>query len=260
MGNVIDIESFKQKRDYYINNNGQVDYEWVTELLILDSDWFSDNYQEMYLEETICTFCHIADHDYFEMLKYNICITKVVECYKLYMDGALNSYNECYRYLEAKHFITELDPSAFLKTLNEGHIDIHIELMSITHETIDTEFPFAPLGLYFMCRHVLEDDTEEKPKENKISINPKSYLYVVGNRGKGIYKIGISKDPEKRVKTISTYCPFKIDIINKWRVKDNRQIEKELHEKYSKTQTNREWFALSSIDISDIRKFVLERA
>lgn len=59
----------------------------------------------------------------------------------------------------------------------------------------------------------------------------------------GAIKIGVSKNPEKRVKQLQTGCPYKIKIILK--LKDRSDLEKRLHEilkGYKTTKTNKEWF------------------
>ena len=68
-----------------------------------------------------------------------------------------------------------------------------------------------------------------------------------------LFKIGITKKSiEKRIKTLSTGNPNKINLINSYSSKNYKEIEKWLHSKFSlnKTQSNNEWFYLTNEQIT----------
>lgn len=72
-------------------------------------------------------------------------------------------------------------------------------------------------------------------------------IYFIGNKDKNICKIGVSIDPQKRLKEIQCYCPFDVEIFMVEEVSDDYFFEKLLHNKYSKYNTRGEWFELSPI-------------
>jgi len=77
------------------------------------------------------------------------------------------------------------------------------------------------------------------------------YLYLIRA---GIYtKIGVAKDPEKRLVAISTGCPFKPEIVaTKQFGKLCYLVERYLHIQYADKCTNGEWFALDEADVKTI--------
>jgi uncharacterized protein YeeX (DUF496 family) len=56
-------------------------------------------------------------------------------------------------------------------------------------------------------------------------------------------KIGRSKNPEKRLKQLSTGSPYKLEIIKK--IRGNENLEREIHDKFSHLRMNGEWFELT---------------
>lgn len=68
------------------------------------------------------------------------------------------------------------------------------------------------------------------------------YVYLIGTPVFGWYKIGKSKTPEIRVNNLGILLPFKLSVIGIWKAKNHHQLEKSLHEIYSKHQINGEWF------------------
>jgi len=70
----------------------------------------------------------------------------------------------------------------------------------------------------------------------------KVYL-IRGNDGK--YKIGTSKNPEKRIKPVQTGNPDQLKIIETYTSINATKIEVALHNKYSYARNVGEWFDLS---------------
>jgi len=74
------------------------------------------------------------------------------------------------------------------------------------------------------------------------------YLYLIQSLENSYYKIGISKNPTKRIKQLQTgnsselklCCVYQSDIANK--------IEKVLHRRYSHLNKEGEWFDLSVLN------------
>lgn len=67
-----------------------------------------------------------------------------------------------------------------------------------------------------------------------------AYVYVLGNKEMKICKIGFTNNVFKRIGSIQTGCPFKLEIF--CLVEGSVQTEKKLHEKYKDLRMNGEWF------------------
>ncbi len=81
--------------------------------------------------------------------------------------------------------------------------------------------------------------------ENKIVNDNKTYL--IKNSRNGFYKIGRSKDPLKRERTLQSEEPL-IKIVKIW----DKNIEKELHNKYKEYRLRGEWFRLNKVQVKYI--------
>ena len=78
------------------------------------------------------------------------------------------------------------------------------------------------------------------------------YVYLI--KAGPYVKIGVAENPEKRIKEISTGCPFKPEIIaTKQLGKLCYLVERYLHIKYVDKGTNGEWFELEESDIGYIK-------
>jgi hypothetical protein len=82
----------------------------------------------------------------------------------------------------------------------------------------------------------------EKYKKNKFCLTKKTY--VIKNQENGLYKIGCSKKPKYREKTLQAETP-NIKMIKIW----NKNIENKLHKEYSKYRIRGEWFKLTKLQV-----------
>lgn len=101
-----------------------------------------------------------------------------------------------------------------------------------------------------VCRRAFITNLKEvnEPK------TPKSFtkIYVMIDKNTGYYKIGRSKNPEKRERTLQSEKPTIEMLFNRdARVKD----EKELHNMFSDKRVRGEWFDLNGSDLSKIKKY-----
>jgi len=81
----------------------------------------------------------------------------------------------------------------------------------------------------------------------------KEYVYLMVNEETSLIKIGTSKKPHYREKTLHSQEPS-VFIIALWCC--DKALEKELHKKYSKNRIRGEWFRLKLRDLEDIGKFM----
>ena len=93
-----------------------------------------------------------------------------------------------------------------------------------------------------------ESDCNVKLKINHNTIN-NTKTYLIKNKRNGFYKIGKSKNPKYREKTLQSEEPD-IIMVKIW----DKDIERELHNNYDKYRLRGEWFKLNKIQVKYICK------
>lgn len=63
------------------------------------------------------------------------------------------------------------------------------------------------------------------------------------------YKIGFSKNPKNRLKTVKTHNPLDVKIVATLKTDSHLSLEKELHNLFVNKNTRREWFELHQEDL-----------
>ena len=71
------------------------------------------------------------------------------------------------------------------------------------------------------------------------------YIYLIQSLEEGYYKIGISKNPNKRIKQLNTGNSSLLKLVNSYQTDYAEKIEGTLHRKYSHLHKHGEWFDLS---------------
>lgn len=84
-------------------------------------------------------------------------------------------------------------------------------------------------------------------------LSGKEYVYLMVNDDTALIKIGTSKKPGYREKTLHSQEPA-IQLIAVWEC--SKKFEKELHKKYSHKRIRGEWFRLLLQDLVDIDEFM----
>ena len=79
----------------------------------------------------------------------------------------------------------------------------------------------------------------------------KSYVYLLKVSSDGIYKIGVAKDVNRRVKQLQTGNPEEIQILKTFHSQYPYKIESYLHRKYKRNNVLGECFYLSNKDINE---------
>lgn len=96
-------------------------------------------------------------------------------------------------------------------------------------------------GEVFVCGRVEEEHRSLiLPHESKPVF---VYLMKSGSR----YKIGVSIDPESRVKQLSTASPLPVELVASRRYDTAYEVEQALHERYNEYRVIGEWFELPKI-------------
>jgi len=70
------------------------------------------------------------------------------------------------------------------------------------------------------------------------------YVYLIRAQENGMYKIGISKDPKKRIKQLQTGSNEDLVLIESYPTEYPTKIEIALHNKFSTSKKRGEWFSL----------------
>lgn len=72
-----------------------------------------------------------------------------------------------------------------------------------------------------------------------------SHIYLIQNLETSKYKIGISKNPKKRIKQLQTGSGEELKLIHEFKSEVSKKIESALHGRYKHLNTHGEWFDLS---------------
>lgn len=72
----------------------------------------------------------------------------------------------------------------------------------------------------------------------------KKFIYLIQSLETSKYKIGVSKNPSKRIKQIQTGNGDDLKLVFQYESLHYKQIEKYLHNKYSYLKTRGEWYYL----------------
>ncbi len=82
----------------------------------------------------------------------------------------------------------------------------------------------------------------------------KKYVYIM--KSNEYYKIGVSSNPQKRLKELQTGNPVEIEIVNSWKVRFAMELEKKLHDLFDRERVRLEWFKLDNEDLENIKKYI----
>lgn len=81
----------------------------------------------------------------------------------------------------------------------------------------------------------------------------KRYVYLL-KTPENIYKIGVAKNVEKRIKQLQTGCADEIILVDKFLSNYPFKIESILHRRYETNKINGEWYGLSNENINNFQK------
>lgn len=82
----------------------------------------------------------------------------------------------------------------------------------------------------------------------------KGFVYLIWNQGDGLFKIGKSKQPTRRLKQLQTTTASRLGIVCTIATDDMGETEKMLHRKYEHCRVSKqEIFSLTWEQVADIR-------
>lgn len=75
------------------------------------------------------------------------------------------------------------------------------------------------------------------------------YVYLMKHEIDGLYKIGRSTNPHKRLSSINTVSPYRITLQDSFQVRNNYWAEAWIHEYLRDYRVRGEWFKLPSLEL-----------
>lgn len=96
---------------------------------------------------------------------------------------------------------------------------------------------------------LLPSEPLQMPEEG---VNP-DYVYVLQDKG-GLYKIGVSNDPQRRVSEMVVKHPDQVTCVHTIPSRSAFQLEAVLHKHFASKCVSGEWFRLTAHDLAYLRK------
>lgn len=125
------------------------------------------------------------------------------------------------------------------------------KMLSIAHRLVKTVDRFGDDIIKY--NHKLKKTRLKKQKHTKIDKRSRIYLLESG----GLYKVGISKNVERRVKELDNR-PFKVKIVCYSDLMKNAQrIEKKLHREFAAHNVYGEWFEFNEDELETVKKKIV---
>ena len=183
----------------------------------------------------------VKDRDYYELL-LRFCILLSDEYNEVDALGAFNTFQQKLRgFLEKQQFftVTSLELKPF-----KGQNAVMVS--SASRGIIKLDF-IESKEFYRNFFNNIADQPVEKGKE---------YVYLMVNTDTALIKIGKSIDPVYREKTLHSKEPS-VHLIALWCC--GKQVEKELHAKFSHRRVRGEWFRLTIPDLTALEKIMIDR-
>jgi predicted GIY-YIG superfamily endonuclease len=77
------------------------------------------------------------------------------------------------------------------------------------------------------------------------------YVYLIQALESGRYKIGVSKNPTRRIKQLQTGSNEELKLIHSFKSMYPHKVEKALHHRYNIEKTSGEWYDISLLEELD---------
>lgn len=168
----------------------------------------------------------------------------------------------------------EFQDAAWLDiTISGGQVDPHqMEIYEIEQQILEVErvinqkkFPVSSedkdmfekyknsLSMEISRRGLAREQKEKRDAEKarRDSLPKDGYIYLLES-DQNIYKIGYTKNPDRRAATFGLQLPFSVRVKHLIPTNHMRIAEKQLHDKYSKYRVNGEWFRLNDSHVEEI--------
>ena len=149
--------------------------------------------------------------------------------------------------------VTQSENSAAFKSAG-GIFWTHEEIESLIKKIARFYDTVTPEEIYQRNTAVFEDlfsHSTHTPPQSKPKPKP-GCVYVILAEKTGLYKIGHTDNPDRRLKQLQRNSPDILDYAITISTDDALTKEKRLHEKYADKRVNGEWFKLTPEDVQSI--------
>ena len=114
----------------------------------------------------------------------------------------------------------------------------------IIRPDLEFELPYKKNsdGLYnLLPKHIGGKNSLRKLAASKVDIG---YVYLINIVGTTHYKIGVSTNPKKRLRDISSAMPYEINVLSLNQINNPYVLEQELLDEFEDYLIKNEWFSL----------------
>lgn len=85
-----------------------------------------------------------------------------------------------------------------------------------------------------------------------VSARSPGFVYLMAGSC-GLYKIGMSNNPTRRVREVQMESPWRVMLLHQWAVSEMLSAERVLHEKFAAKRVRGEWFALDASEVDYLK-------
>lgn len=125
---------------------------------------------------------------------------------------------------------------------------------TIDSPEMEFELPFRKNkdGNYIVTpKHIGGKNSLRKLAASKVK---DAYIYFINIKGTDKYKIGISTNPKRRLRDISSYIPFELNVLSIHFIKNAFEYEQYFLNKYASNLIKNEWF---KFDIATAKEIMI---
>lgn len=119
----------------------------------------------------------------------------------------------------------------------------------------DTLIKKPVLGAEVVNKESYRCDNARKVNAKK---KPHGYIYILAIKEFDLYKIGVSANPNRRIKDIRAVLPFESDLIFCEKFLEVYTIEEEIHELFKLNKFKKEWYQVYPKDIESLQLYLKE--
>lgn len=88
-------------------------------------------------------------------------------------------------------------------------------------------------------------EQDSRPRGSSGWVLTPGFVYLVGNRAHGYYKIGRTQDIAARMATLAKGVPFEFDVCEYFPCKDSRGRESRVHAQLAEWRVKKEWYQMT---------------
>ena len=145
-------------------------------------------------------------------------------------------------------FLTECEKHELIKIFKYNTVSIIL----LNNEKGNKQFEYLKNNKNKPLWEIMTFSENYYPIKEKKNINKNAgYVYLLEYNN--LYKIGCSKNIDKRLHDLEKNTPHKINLIHSIKTDNKYKLENELHQKYKDKRSKGEWFSLSDSDIQNIK-------